>query len=466
MEFPKGFMWGAASSAPQMEGASSRGGKSPSVWDHWFQKEPRVFYQGIGPEETTDFYANYKEDILLMKELGFNSYRTSISWTRLMPDGHTLNDEAVEFYRDVFTRMLDQGIRPVVNLFHFDMPYWLYEKGGWDIRESAEAFALYAETAFKCFGDLVEDWVTFNEPIVPVEMGYLNDKHLPGVFNIRRACQAAFHTLLAHVKAVQAFRKNEHRGRVGIVLNLTPSYPRSENVDDVKAAELADALFNKSFLDPVVKGEYPHVLCEFIRNESINVNMYPDDLKLIKDNPVDFLGVNYYQPRRVKAGDEEAEHVLDRSFLHYEWPDRKMNPHRGWEIYEKGIYDIAIQIRDEYGNIPWFIAENGMGVEGEDRFRNEAGFIQDEYRIEFFEEHLRWLHKGIREGSNCYGFHVWTYIDNWSWLNEYKNRYGLVEFDLDSGERRKKKSADWFRKLAESNRLPGEAACDETSIRH
>ncbi|PPA70471.1 glycoside hydrolase family 1 protein [Jeotgalibacillus proteolyticus] len=451
--FPDQFLWGAASSGPQMEGAGSLNGKAQNVWDYWFEKEPETFYQQIGPEETSGFYHHYKEDIVLMKEIGFNSFRTSISWTRLIPDGLQVNEEAVSFYRDVFKELNDKGIKPIINLYHFDMPVRLHKQGGWENRETAEEFSRYAKIAFTRFGDLVDEWVTFNEPIVPIEMGYLNDKHLPAVYDLKRAFQAGFHTMLAHAKAVKAFKKSGHSGKIGIILNLMPSYPRSsDEKNDQDAAFYADLLFNRSFLDPAVKGAYPAELVEFMKQEGITLSFTGEDLEIIRANKIDFLGVNYYQPRRVQAGDPLGS-GLDKYFQPYQWPEAKINPHRGWEIYEKGIYDIAITIRDHYSNIPWFIAENGMGVEGEERFEDEKGIIQDDYRIDFMSDHLGWLHKAIEERSNCYGYHVWTFIDNWSWLNEYKNRYGLVRLDLASGKRYKKKSADWFNALASSNQL-------------
>lgn len=454
--FPDHFLWGAASSGPQLEGASDVDGKAKTVWDYWFETEPEKFYQQIGPKHVSNFYNQYIDDIELMSEIGFNSYRTSISWARLLPDGKNVNDKAVTFYRDVFTRLKENGVKPIINLYHFDMPLRLHEKGGWENREIIHEFALYAKTAFDCFGDLVEDWVTFNEPIVPIEMGYLNDKHLPAVFDIKKALQAGFHTMLAHVYAVREFKENQHKGKIGIILNLTPSYPRSEDPADQEAAKWADVLFNRSFLDPSVHGTYPVEMKEFMEREQLEISYEEEDFHLMKQYTVDFLGVNYYQPRRVQAGvsEEAAKDVLEKYFKPYQWPEAKMNPHRGWEIYEQGIYDIAINIRDHYGNIPWYVAENGMGVEGEEKFIDESGEVQDDYRIEFMTDHLRWLQKGIEEGSNCYGYHIWTYIDNWSWLNEYKNRYGLVRLNLETMERKKKKSAYWFYELAQGNALP------------
>jgi 6-phospho-beta-glucosidase len=336
------------------------------------------------------------------------------------------------------------------------MPYRLHIKGGWENEEVVEEFIEYASIAFKNFGDLVKKWVTFNEPIVPVEMGYLNSMHLPAVFNFTRAFQAGFNTQLAHAGAVKTFKEGDFQGEIGIILNLTPSYPRSESKEDQDAAFWADIIFNRSFLDPSVHGTYPPELLLLMEKEGINIVYTKEQLELIKGQRVDFLGVNYYQPRRVQAGDAHSTSVnlFNKYFQPYHWEEAKMNPHRGWEIYEKGLYDIAINIRDHYFNIPWFVAENGIGVEGEEAFMSEESVVQDDYRIEFMNNHLNWLQQAIEDGANCYGYHVWTFIDNWSWLNEYKNRYGLVRLDLETKKRHKKKSAYWFKALAQSNQLP------------
>lgn len=457
--FPDGFLWGAAASATQTEGASQKDGKAMNIWDYWYQIEPKKFYDQVGPENTSLFYEKYEEDIANMKKFGLNSFRTSLSWSRLLPDGRTVNPKAVAFYNDVIDRLLENGIEPIINLFHFDMPYHLQEKGGWENRRVIDDFAYYAEQAFQLFGDRVNRWTTFNEPIVPVEAGYLNDLHYPCVKDMKRAVQVGYHTMLASSAAIQRFRGSDFDGQIGIILNLTPSYARSDSPGDQEAAEIADLFFNRSFLDPSVLGHYPDKLIQLLAPYDVLPATDPEDQAIIANNTVDFLGVNYYQPRRVK----EKEHatIIDRDrimpadlFDDYIWAERKMNPYRGWEIYEKGIYDIAINIRDHYDNIPWYVAENGMGVQGEERFSDDNGFIHDDYRIDFYRDHLKWLHKGITEGSNCFGYHVWTFMDNWSWLNAYKNRYGLFKVDLDDHfQRTAKKSAYWFKDLATNNEL-------------
>lgn len=456
-QFPEGFFWGAATSAPQSEGAQYEGGRTPSTWDVWFEKEPEQFHQAVGPKNTTRVYENYETDAKLMSDINLNSYRTSISWNRLLPDGKTLNEEAVAFYRDYFTKLKKQQIEPVMNLFHFDMPWWLMEKGGWESRESIDHFAFYAKTAFEQFGDLINYWTTFNEPIVHVTCGYLGKFHWPKVFDLKRAVQVAHHTNLAHAAAVKEYRKLGQNGKIGTILNLSPVYSRSDSLEDLEAKKNAEALHVKSFLDPTVLGKYPEHLVNLLEENSLLPDVLEGDLELIAEGKVDFLGVNYYQPIRVKAVDPKQVNTPAKSFgdfsRHYDWPEKKMNKHRGWEIYPEGIYDIAMMLKEEYGNLPWYISENGMGVSQEERFMDDKGIVQDDYRIEFIHDHLEFALKAIDDGANCFGYHLWTFIDCWSWLNGYKNRYGYYRYDLETHERTPKKSAFWIKEVIKKNRL-------------
>ena len=449
--FPDNFWWGSASSALQTEGAR----EGETTWDYWFAREPNRFHNGVGPQHTSTFYQHWKTDIQLLKQLNHNSFRTSISWARLIPDGiGEVSPDAVDFYNQVIDELNEQGITPFITLFHFDMPMAMQEIGGWENRDVVDAYARYAQICFELFGDRVLHWFTFNEPIVPVEGGYLYDFHYPNVVDFRRAATVAYHTVLAHAKAVQAYRAGHYAGEIGIVLNLTPSYPRSRNPADVKAAHIADLMFNRSFLDPVLRGEYPADLVALLKSYDQLPACKPEDGFLIAEGKIDLLGVNYYQPRRVKCRDSavnpQAPFMPEWFFDSYEMPGRKMNPYRGWEIYAPGIYDILINLRDNYGNPRCFISENGMGVENEQRFI-ENGQINDQYRIEFISEHLAWLHKGISGGCNCLGYHMWTFIDNWSWCNAYKNRYGFIQLDVETQQRTIKKSGEWFAATALNN---------------
>lgn len=456
--FPEGFWWGSAISGPQTEGRIKDDGKGDNIWDHWYREDPNLFFDQVGPEETSAVYSHYKEDIQLMKATGHNSMRTSIQWSRLFPEGRgDINPKAVAFYNDYIDELIANDIEPFINLYHFDMPLALQEIGGWENKEVVEAYVNYAKTCFELFGDRVKKWFTHNEPIVPVEGGYLYKFHYPAVVDMKRAVQVAYHESLASAKAIKVYRDLNLDGEIGIILNLTPSYPRdANNPEDVKAASLADAFFNRSFLDPAIRGIFPEDLVSLLKDLDYLPDYTAEELAIIKENTIDLLGINYYQPRRIKQK-ESSERLSDKPmpddyFDNYIWPDRKMNPYRGWEIYEKGIYDCLINVRDHYGNIPCFISENGMGVEGEAKFKNADGMIEDDYRIDFLKGHLTYVHQAIEEGCNVKGYHLWTCMDNWSWMNAYKNRYGLISVDLDNDKKRTiKKSGYWFKEVSDRN---------------
>ncbi|WP_414017618.1 glycoside hydrolase family 1 protein [Enterococcus casseliflavus] len=457
-QFPAGFWWGSAASGPQTEGVFEGDGKGASIWDYWYQQEPEKFFNGVGPEKTSQVYTRYQEDIQLMKETGHTTFRTSIQWSRLFPQGKgEVNQKAVDFYNAYIDELIAKGIEPFMNLYHFDMPMALQEKGGWLNRETVDAYVAFAQTCFTLFGDRVKKWFTHNEPIVPVEGGYLYQFHYPNEINMKHAVQVGFHETLASAKAIKVYHEMNLDGEIGIILNLTPSYPRDENdPEDVKAAQIADAFFNRSFLDPAVKGTFPEELVTIVKELDMVPAMEADDLQTIRENTIDLLGINYYQPRRIMKKespiDEAKSPMPDDYFDNYDMPNKKMNPYRGWEIYEKGIYDILTNTRENYGNIKCYISENGMGVEGEERFVNADGVIEDDYRIEFVSDHLKYVHQAIQEGTNCVGYHMWTCMDNWSWTNAYKNRYGFISVDLaNDAKRTVKKSGRWFKEVSDNN---------------
>ena len=456
INFPKDFLWGTSTSGPQTEGRFAGDGKGDNLWDYWYQVEPHRFRFQEGPGLTSTFYENWEEDIELLVETGHTAFRTSIQWSRIFPEGRgEANSAGVAFYRQVFERIKEKGIHLMVNLYHFDLPFALQEQGdGWENKETVYAYRDYARFCFETYGDLVDQWITFNEPIVPVEFGYFYDAHYPHKVDAAAAVKVAYHTQLASSLAVQVCHEVAPNYRIGVVLNLTPAYPRSQHPADAKAARIAELFQAKSFLDPSVLGTYPPELVEILRERNLLPEVDPSDLELIKEHTVDFLGVNYYQPMRVSAPryapNPESPMLVEQFYEPYVMPGRKINPHRGWEIYEQGLYDIAQNIKENYGNIEWLLTENGMGVEGEEKFR-QNGEIQDDYRIDFVKDHLRELHRAIQEGANCKGYLMWTFIDCWSWLNGYKNRYGLVELDLATQERRLKKSGHWFRELSQQN---------------
>lgn len=458
-KFPKNFWWGAATSGPQSEGRFNK--KHANMFDYWYEIEPEAFYNQVGPDVASNFYNSYREDLMLMKEVGLNSMRTSIQWSRLIDDleSNTVNPEAVDYYNNVIDTCIEQGIRPVMNLHHFDLPVELYHKfGGWESKKVVELFVGFAEQCFIHFGDRVKEWVTHNEPMVVVDGEYLYQFHYPNIVDGKKAVQVAYNLNLASAKVIERFRmigQPLQGGKIGTVLNLTPTYASSQAEEDLEAARIAELWNNRMFLEPAILGEFPEELVELLTDDGVVWDSTFEELDIIKKNTIDFLGVNFYHPNRVKSPDIAPNSVGDwmpnRYYDTYEMPGRRMNIDKGWEIYPKALYDIAINIKENYGNIPWFVSENGMGVSREDRFLNEDGIIQDDYRIDFIREHLEWLEKGINEGSNCFGYHLWTPIDCWSWGNAYRNRYGLISNNIHTQVKTIKKSGYWFKEWVEKN---------------
>ncbi len=460
-QFPENFWWGAATSGPQSEGRFDK--KHSNMFDHWYDIEPEAFYNYVGPDTASNFYNSYEDDIAKMKEVGLNSLRTSIQWTRLIDDleTNTVDPKGVDYYNRVIDTFLANGIRPIFNLHHFDLPVDLYHKyGGWESRHVVDLFVGFAEQCFKHFGDRVKDWVVHNEPMVVVDGEYLYQFHYPKLVDGKKAVQVAYHLNLATAKTIERYREkgyDKDGGRTGTVLNLTPTYAASEEKEDQDAAHFAELWNNKMFLEPAVHGHFPEELVAVLKKDGVLWQTEEGDEELFRNNTVDFLGVNFYHPNRVKRPDISPDSVGDwmpgRYFDNYDMPGRRMNIDKGWEIYPKAIYDIALNVRDNYKNIPWFVSENGMGVSREERFMDEHGQIQDDYRINFIQEHLEWLHKGIEEGSNCFGYHLWTPIDCWSWTNAYRNRYGLISNNIHTQVKTIKKSGYWLKEVIEKNAI-------------
>lgn len=454
-KFPENFFWGAAASGPQTEGITNKINKS--VWDIWFEKEPERFYNQISPYVVCDTYNKFKEDIKLMKEINFNSFRTSIQWSRLIKDFYTgeVDSDAVRFYNEYIDELIKNGIEPIINLYHFDMPAKLQEElGGWENKKTIELFVIFAKKAFELFGDRVKYWTTFNEPIVPVEGGYLYNFHYPCKKDMKLAVQVAYNIILAHAKAVQEYRRQKLDGKIGVILNLTPTYTRDERPEDKKAAHIADLFFNRSFLDPMVKGEFPQDLIEILKEHNMLPETTEEEKSIILNSKVDYLGVNYYVPRRVKAVEKTPKEFTEPEY-YFEYhikENGRFNPYRdGNEIHPVALYDIAKNIQENYNNIPWYIGEIGIAMSLDSEKTLPDGRIDDSFRTNLLIEHLDELHKAIQEGANCFGVHQWTFIDNWSWLNSFKRRYGFYRLDLETGERKIKEHAKWFKEVAKNN---------------
>lgn len=465
IKVPDNFIIGAASSAWQTEGWTGKKDFQDSYLDLWYKNNKNVWHNGYGPALATDFYNRYKEDIQLMKQIGLTHYRTSINWARFLVDYENaiVDEEYASHYENVIDELLNNGIEPMICLEHYELPAVLFEKyGGWGSKHVVELFEKYAEKVFNRYGSRVKHWFTFNEPIVVQTRVHLDAIRWPFEQNTRKWMQWNYNKSLATAKVVRLFKqmqlKEKFGAKIGNIINPEVTYARSSAEHDQKAARIYDLFFNRVFLDPSIKGEFPSELFELMEKHDITFDYTEDELRLIKENTVDYVGLNLYFPHRVKARtaawNEDTPFHPEYYYDKHELIGKKMNPYRGWEIYPQIMYDIALRMKEEYGNIEWFVAENGMGVENEHRFKNEDNIIQDDYRIEFINEHLQWLLKAVDEGSNCTGYMLWAFTDNVSPMNAFKNRYGLVEINLNENRNRSlKKSGYWYKELIESRQL-------------
>ncbi|MGX5089340.1 glycoside hydrolase family 1 protein [Enterobacter sp. UPMP2052] len=461
MTIPQDFILGAAASAWQTEGWSGKKAGQDSWIDLWYKNDRHVWHNGYGPAVATDFINRFREDVALMKAAGLTHYRTSINWSRFLIDYEnvTVDEEYAAWYDALFDEMHRQGIEPMICLEHYELPGVLLQNyGGWASKHVVELFTRYAEKVFERYHHKVSRWFTFNEPIVVQTRVYLDALRWPYEQNTGTWMQWNHHKVLATAKVVKLFRDKGYRGTVGCILNPEVTYPRSRAPHDVRAAEMYDLFYNRVFLDPLVHGRYPQALFSLLEQHQVQWDYTADELALIADNTVDELGINLYYPHRVKAPSRawHPETPFHPAYYYepFELPGRRMNASRGWEIYPRIIYDMAMRIKQDYRNIDWFVAESGMGVENEAQFRNRDGIIEDTYRIDFISEHLYYTLLAREEGANCHGYMLWAFTDNVSPMNAFKNRYGLIEIDLnDNRARRAKKSAAWFRQLRDAREL-------------
>jgi beta-glucosidase len=432
IRFPAGFLWGAATSAYQIEGAPLADGAGPSNW-HRFAHTPGRIANGDTGDVACDHYHRYPADVRLMQELGLNAYRFSIAWGRVLPEGRGKpNAPGLAFYDRLVDCLLAHGIAPVATLYHWDLPAVLEDAGGWLQRDSAGWFADYAGVMARALGDRVALWATLNEPWVVVDAGYLHGMHPPGHRNPAEVPRASHNLLRAHGAGLQALRAAGVKA-AGLVVNLEPKYPASEKADDLAATRRADAYMNRQFLDPVFFGRYPAELAELFGKDW---PAFPaDDFDLITEPP-DFLGINYYT-RGVTAHDETTLPLRARRV----WQDGSLHTALDWEVYPAGLTDVLTAVAERYGRIPLYLTENGAAF---DDPAESEGVVHDPARVAYLREHLRAAHAALQRGVDLRGYFVWSLLDNFEWSAGYSKRFGLYRVDLASQRRVPKSSAGFY----------------------
>lgn len=466
MKFSEDFVFGGATAAYQCEGSTRAYGKGKVAWDDYLEKQGRFL-----ADPASDFYHKYPVDLKLCKDFSIKAIRISIAWSRIFPEGKgKINQEGVDFYHRVFQECHKNGVEPYVTLHHFDTPDALHSRGDFLNRETIDAFVKYAEFCFEEYKDEVTYWFTFNEVWPIATNQYIEGTFPPCItYDITKAVQSMHGMMVAHAKAVCAYKAHNYKGYIGIIHSLETKYPLNENdPKDVYAAKKEDVLANQFLLDATFLGYYTDETLNII-NELVHLNngtfeYDPADIEIMKKaaKENDYLGMNHYQSHFIKAYDGEneihhngtgekgtkkfklkgvGERVFKEGIPTTDWD---------WLIYPQGMYDMIMRIKKQYPNYKAiYITENGMGYK--DDFNN--GNIDDSPRIDYIKQHLQWLLKSIEDGANVKGYFVWSLMDVFSWSNGYNKRYGLFYVDYNTQERYPKKSAYWFKNVSETKEV-------------
>jgi beta-glucosidase len=432
IRFPEGFVWGSATSSYQIEGAADEDGKGESIWDR-FCAEPGRIADGTSGAAGVDHYHRWREDLDLLVELGLGAYRFSIAWPRVVPDGDGgVNQKGLDFYDRLVDGLLARGIQPLPTLYHWDLPQALQDRGGWTTRETALAFAEYATSVAERLGDRIGTWMTLNEPFVSAVLGHVTGVYAPGLTDEATGFAASHHLLLAHGFGVERLRAAAPESRVGIVLNFTPVEAGTDSEADRAEAARIDDRDNRWYVEPIAGLGYPEHSDLHLRWDRREV--HDGDLELIAA-PIDVLGVNYYTRQVIFTEPPEDDR----------W--RLPLTELGWEISPPSFGDLLIDLHLRYGFPSLLVTENGAAMPDAERV---DGQIHDLDRIAYLREHLAQVHRAIEVGAPVEGYLVWSLLDNFEWAEGYSKRFGIVEVDLDTFERRLKSSALWFAKVARS----------------
>jgi beta-glucosidase len=423
---------GAATAAYQIEGATRVDGRGESIWDRFAHTPGRVA-RGETGDVACDHYNRWEADLDLMAALGIETYRFSIAWPRVLPNGDgTVNPAGLAFYRRLAEGLRDRGIEPVATLYHWDLPQALQEQGGWGERATAERFAEYVAVVAEELGDVIGEWITINEPWVVAFQGHAYGTKAPGVRDWPTALRASHHVLLAHGLAAQMLGP-----RAGITLNLAPVEPETDSAADRQAAERWDGHINRWFLDPVLRGEYPRDMVELFERRCGRLEWIEDgDLSLIAA-PTEFLGVNYYAPMRVRADARRGPLEVVQA------PPGPHTTAMGWEVDPDGLHRLLSRVRADYGDLAIAITENGASYDDPPTAAN--GRVDDPQRTAYLKAHLAALRRAVGDGVRVERYFVWSLLDNFEWEWGYDKRFGIVHVDFETQRRTPKDSALWYR---------------------
>ncbi|MEW9502786.1 GH1 family beta-glucosidase [Jeotgalibacillus marinus] len=439
IDFPRNFLWGAATASYQIEGATKEGGRGPSIWDT-FSKTPGNVKNGDTGDVACNSYHLYEEDIKLLKELGVSSYRFSVAWPRIFPHGDgELNQQGLDYYHRLVDELIANNIEPMCTLYHWDLPQALQDRGGWENRETIDAFDEYAKTIFRSFKGKIKKWITINEPWCASFLSNYLGIHAPGYKDLQLATTIGHHLLLAHGRAVQSLRKIDDSAEIGYAPNAGWAQAYSTSEEDQEAVRRANGWHIEWFMDPVFKGEYPPFLVKWFKEqEGVTVPIQEGDMEVISSR-IDFMGINYYTGNVARYEEGNGLFHIENLDFNYDRTDI------GWPVYPEGFYQLLLYIKNQYGDVPIYITENGACYN--DGVTN--GKVEDHKRVSYMKIHIANVNRAIQSGVNIKGYMAWSLLDNFEWAEGYDMRFGLVHIDFQTLKRTKKDSYFWYKDLIE-----------------
>ncbi len=445
--FPKGFWWGTATAAYQIEGGWNEDGKGESIWDR-FSHTPGKIKDGDTGDVACDSYHRWRDDLELMRALNLNSYRFSLSWPRIQPEGSGLvNAKGIDYYSQLIDALLEAKIRPLVTLYHWDLPQRLEDGGGWPNRDTAARFAEYVELAARALGDRVTDWCLLNEPAAFTSKGYLDGVHAPGRKSIRDFLRATHSVNLAQGAGFRALKAARPKARVGTAFSMSACEPATNSSDDKLAAERAHAMVNLWFLEPALRGKYPNAFPIF---PGFLMGMKDGDMEKTRA-PLDFIGINLYY-RTVVSAPGAMERAFDPRFwllpAKMEYGKQGPKTEMGWEVWPKAIYDIVTRVTRDYNRPVIEITESGCSYADSP---GRDGAIHDALRIDYHRAYLSELARAMKDGADVRGYHAWTLMDNFEWDSGFSQRFGLGYTDFKTLKRVAKDSGKWYATVAATN---------------
>lgn len=452
--FPGNFLWGAGTSAYQIEGAWNEDGKGESIWDR-FAHTPGKIKNGATGDIACDHYHRWPEDIQLMKKLGLKAYRLSISWPRLLPNGRGKpNPAGLSFYDRLVDSLLEADIIPMITLFHWDLPQVLQEEGGFAARSTVDAFVEYAELATRGLGDRVKLWITHNEPSVFSYVGHAYGHHAPGLKRPEIALQVAHHLLLSHGLSIPVIRANSPESQIGIAVNINFNQPASASQYDYQVWQYEFGLWTRWFLDPLYGRQYPADLVDYAIQEKY---LPPEGLAFVQEGDLaaiatrtDFLGVNYYTRQIARDREVHPELNFPASVVQAPQNDHDWQEMEDWEVYPDGLFNVLCWLHFEYQASRLYVTENGASwSDGPD----ETGRVKDIRRINFLQGHFAAAQRAIQIGVPLKGYFVWSLMDNLEWGYGFTQRFGLIWVDFKTQRRILKESARWYREVIAINGL-------------